>query len=268
MSYKNASFTLAGTVSLICVLNLFFWQLGVNEQSLVPGFSFMTGLVAPVLSAWLGTLVRHFLGESKLWLSILLGLFAFYCFFRFITYPDGFTLINQSRLNAAMIIMGYLIPTKQLDYFVSQDRLIPSVLIFLAAVLCYTCVEVTDGRLFNYPFPTENKDMHELIRLLLQIAEGTTAAIAVYFAVILSYSSVGQSISSHRWVRIVFGVLCLLASIRILGMALTFGFPSTYSFIRIASCPLIIYLAIVVFRGHRKHTKKENMTWKEVFLIK
>lgn len=151
------------------------------------------------------------------------------------------------------MIMAYLIPVKQLETFASQDRFVPSVMVFLAAVLCYTCIEVTDGRLYNFPFPAENEDMHELIRLLLQIAEGTTTAIAVYFAVILSYSSVGQTISSHLWVRIVFGVLCVLASARMLEMAFMLGFPSVFSFISIASCPLCVYLVVLVFRGYKKH---------------
>ena len=268
MSYKNASFTLAGLACLVYILNMFFWRMGVDGKSLVPGFSFMTGLVMPVLAAWLGTIIRHSTRKTNRWLSILLGLFAFVCFIRYITHPDIYTLTNQSCLSVAMIIMGYLIPEKQLESFACQDRLIPSVLIFMAAVLCYTCVAVTDGRLFNFPFPAENEDMHELIRLLLQIAEGATAVIAVYFAVILSYSTVGQSISSRRWVKIVLSVVCFLASIRILGMALTFGFPRIYSLIRIASCPLTIYIAIVAYRGLRKRSNKENMTWKEVFLIK
>ena len=95
--------------------------------------------------------------------------------------------------------------------------------------------------------------MHELIRLLLQMAEGTSMAIATYFAVILSYSSIGQVLSCKPWSRIVFGIICFFASARMLEMAFMLGFPSVFSFISIASCPLCVYLVVLVFRGYKKH---------------
>lgn len=253
MNYRNASFTLAGIVCLVYLLNILFWQLGTDGRSLVPGFSAMSGLVAPVLAAWLGTLIRKWAGCPKLWLSILLGVVALFLFGRYITNPDIFTYTNYGRICAAMTIMGYLIPRQQLETYTELGRIIPYILIFLASVLCFTCIEITDGRLFNFSFPSENADMHELIRLLLQMAEGTSMAITTYVAVILSYSSIGQVLSSKPWVRIVFGIICFIASVRMLGMAFTLGFPSIYSFIRIATCPLCVYLVVLVFRGYKKH---------------
>ena len=256
MNYKNASFTLAGIACFVYLLNILFWQLGHNGRSLVPGFSAMSCLVAPVLAAWLGTLIRKWTGCPRLWVSIPLGAVGLFFFIKYVTSPDVYTFVNYGSICSAMIIMGYLIPEKQLETSAGQGRVIPAILIVLASVLCFTCIDVVDGRLFNYPFPAENADMHELIRLLLQIAEGTSMVIATYFAVILSYSPMGQSISEKRWVRIVFGVICSLASVRIIGMAFSIVFPSIYSFIRIVSCPLCIYLVVLGYRWFRKRSPK------------
>ena len=220
----------------------------------------MSCLVAPVLAAWLGTLIRKWTGCPRLWVSILLGAVGFFFFIRYISCPDVYTYMNDGRICSAMIIMGYLIPEKHLETAAEVERLIPSILVILASVLCFTCIEVTDGRLFYYPFSAENADMHELIRLLLQMAEGTSMAIATYNAVILSYSQLGQYISEKLWVRIVFGVICFLASIRIIGMAISIGFPSAYSLICIASSPLCVFMGVVIYRGYLKHVQKEEMT--------
>ena len=256
MNYRNASFTLAGIACFVYLINILFWQLGPNGRSLVPGFSAMSCLVAPVLAAWLGTLIRKWTGCPRLWVSILLGALGLFFFIKYATSPDVYKFVNYGFICSAMIIMGYLIPEKQLETSAGQGRIIPSILILVGSILCFTCIEVTDGRLFNYPFPAENADMHELVRLLLQMAEGTSMAIATYFAVILSYSPMGQAISEKRWVRIVFGVICTLASVRIIGMAFSIGFPSIYSFIRIVSCPLCIYLVVLGYRGFRKRSPK------------
>lgn len=256
MNYKNASFTLAGIACSVYLLNILFWQLGLDGRSLVPGFSAMSCLVAPVLAAWLGTLIRKWTGCPRLWVSILLGAVGLFFFIKYVTIPDLYTFVNYGSICSAMIIVGYLIPEKQLETSAGQGGIIPAILVFLASVLCFTCIEVVDGRLFNYPFPAENADMHKLIRLLLQMAEGTSIAIATYFAVILSYSPMGQTISEKRWVRIVFSVICTLASVRIIGMAFSIGFPSIYSFIRIVSCPLCIYLAVLGYRWFRKRSPK------------
>lgn len=256
MNYKNASFTLAGIACFVYLLNILFWQLGQNGRSLVPGFSAMSCLVAPVLAAWLGTLIRKWTGSPRLWVSILLRAMGLFFFIKYVTIPDLYTFVNYGSICSAMIIVGYLIPEKQLETSAGQGGIIPAILVFLASVLCFTCIEVVDGRLFNYPFPAENADMHKLIRLLLQMAEGTSIAIATYFAVILSYSPMGQTISEKRWVRIVFSVICTLASVRIIGMAFSIGFPSIYSFIRIVSCPLCIYLAVLGYRWFRKRSPK------------
>lgn len=259
MNYRNASFTLAGIACSAYLLNILFWQLGLDGRSLVPGFSAMSCLVAPVLAAWLGTLIRKWTGCPRFWISILIGAVGLFFFIRYVTSPDVYTFVNYGSICSAMIIMGYLIPEKQLETSAGQGRVIPSILIFVGSVLCFTCIGVVDGRLFNYPFPAENADMHELIRLLLQIAEGTSMAMATYFAVILSYSTIGQDISSKRWVRIVLGVICFLASVRMLGTAFTLGFPSIYSFIRIVSCPLCVYLVELACQGYKKH-KGEDLT--------
>ena len=275
INYKNTSFVMAGFACLVFLLNMFFWSQGEGYHSLVPGFSFTAALAFPVMSAWLGIIIRRWKSTSRLWILIPLGLFALAELVLSVTRPDLFSQENRIRQSVAMIIMGYLIPESQQEAFTRKGQWLPSLLVLIGAALCYTCVMVAEPRVSINSFtggrlsPEEAATTQNLVFSLLKIAETASLAIAVYFAAAVSFSSLGRAIGEISWVRPILGTCCVLVFFWTAG---TFLSSISYRFrgdflIRTMSNPVFVYLVIVISRTIRKLTKRGPSTWKEVFAI-
>lgn len=179
------------------------------------------------------------------------------------SYPDFYTFTNRGRVCLAMLIMGYLIPECILESFGGKEHWLPSVLLFLAAALCYTCIEIIEtkvpyiGPSDESPLPQAQAEAEELVRVLLQIAETVALCLSVYAATAVSFSSVGVAVGSNRWGQRFLYVIFILYFFK----TLRFVLPSLwlvrgYGFLCLVSSPVVVYLAVVIRRGFLR--RKQN----------
>ncbi len=249
-NYKSASYTMAGTVCLVIILNSLFWHFGSGGHSLVPGFSFAAGLATPVLCAWLGITIKQWKGKENLWVIIPLDIIGLALLCTIATDPNFFTYDKCARECLAMIILGYIIPEKLLETFSEKEMLVPSIILCTASILIYTCITVVRTRMAIYPIVDGYADMKELSFTLLQISESVSAFVAVYFVIAVSFSSFGITVGSLKWVRIILAVLCVLVFIRtVVDIS-----PRLYFIIRIIVNPVFVYIIVWTSR----HLKKSN----------
>ena len=273
VNYKSSSFTMAGAACIASLLSHVFWELGDGAHALAPGFMYTAGLAVPVLSAWLGILLRKWIHQTQLWVVIPLAVLAGFMLYKCASSPDFYTFTNRGRVCLAMLIMGYLIPESLLESFGAKGHWIPSILVFLAAALCYTCVEVVETRI---PFigsaeeyaPLPKAEARALATSLLQIAETAVLSISVFAAIAVSFSSVGLAVGNNRWVRLFLYVVFVLSFIKTLCFVLpVYWIVHGYCTLCLISSPVFIYLVVVTRRSIRKLRHKNESSWKEVFSI-
>ena len=253
---------MAGGASAILLLSSVFWMLGTDGRSLVPGFGFMASLAAPVMMAWFGLIVRRYYSSPQ-WLTLLLALYWVWLFVSYCRYPAVCVFSSQANLFLSCGIMGYMVSPYAISMLQKRTDGSQMLVLLAIAALMYTCIAIAKQRLFwlfSNPSSLEN-----LVLKLLQIADGISIAICVYFSIRFTFSPLGKSIGEIRWIRWILGIATVLAFIHLIRYFSLI--PHYASFYRIIGNPVTVYLMIVCWRSNRKLGKKQQLTWKEVFLV-
>lgn len=208
-SFFNASVVTGGTVCAVMAVN--------DVLGHVPGLGLMCGLCFPILSFWVGTLLRKRVMELRRWLCILLAAAALFFLYRYRHFAENGE--YSACLYLAMGIAGFLLPTKAL-LSSRQDRgWIPLGMAALA-VFCYTAVAVVKNRLLWGPLMPDYPDMELMMETLLVNAEPLMAVIAIFFVMRFSFSQLAQGLGSKGWFRVLAAIPCIYAfALSIIGLA-------------------------------------------------
>ena len=268
---------MTGFTCLLFLLARMLYNWVGDDSYLVKGIGYAAGLYMPVLSAWLGIIVRRWKGTSALWITIPLALVACYLVVRHATYPDVFTFVNRERICIAMLIMGYLIPESTLKAFSSnlwvvilgtlrvspfsgKGRWVTSVLLLAGSVICYVVLTAIEPRVF---FLEDGKTLVPY----LQVAETAALVMAVYAAIAVSFSDISISVGCLRWVRdCMIGICIIMYAVTIADVAI-FGSLKLYVLLRIVANPVFVYLAAVLIRVINKLRCHSDESWKSCFEI-
>lgn len=267
MNYKNASFTLAGLACLVLLLSALFWRMGDDGHSLVPGFHYLTGIAYPALAAWVGILLRSRFNTGKWWVHIPLlilasAFVAIYIILRAKPWWDA-----RLYLCLAMIIIGYLVPPRELDGQ-SENWGWNDLALLLITSFCYTAISIVKYRFQWGTIVPEHPDMEELMERLLVATEPLMVFTVVYFFVRFSFSRMGLSLGSREWLQGILWVPCIIVFYyTLVNVSGSYYFRRDTAWVELGIQPCTVYLVIVAIRCIEKVTGKKQRTWKECFIL-
>lgn len=265
--YKNASYTLSGFSCLVLFLNSLFWRMGDTGHSLVPGFSYAAGLAYPILSAWVGILLRAKFNTSKWWIRGIVLCSALVLVFFYRQTMENWSWEYESLLCLSLVLFGYLNPSKELEKM-SDNQGWNDLVLAVISIFCYTAIAVVRQRILWGQVIPEHTDMEKLLECLLGNTEPLLAFVAVYFVIHFSFSKIGLAIGSQSWARGILWIPCVFVFIWVfVNTIVQYHYTRFYSLIMILVQPLFVYLVIVAARSIKKWMGKSQLTWKEVFSI-
>lgn len=266
-TYKNASYVMAGLACLVLLLSTLFWRMGDDGQSLVPGFHYLVGIAYPALAAWVGILIRSRFKPGKWWTHVPLLILA-------VTFITIYIILRAKPwwevrlyLCLAMIIIGYLIPPRELESL-SENGGGNDFALLLITSFCFTAISVVKYRFQWGTIVPDHPDMEELLERLLVVTEPLMVFMVVYFSVRFSFSRSGLSLGSREWLQ---GILWVPCSIVFYFTIIdVFGSPyfardTAWIVLGIQPCP--VYLVAVTIRCAEKATGKTQRSWRDCFIL-
>lgn len=266
-NYKYASYLMAGLASLVLLLSTLFWRMGYDGRSLVPGFHYLTGLAYPTLAAWVGILLRSRFNTGKWWahvpLLILAGAFiTIYILLRAKLWWDA-----RLYLCLAMIIIGYLVPPRELERL-SENGGGNDLALLLITSFCYTAISVIKYRFQWGTIAPEHPDMEELIERLLVATEPLMVFTAVFFSVRVSFSRIGLLLGSKEWLQGILWVPSIIVFyFTLVNVISSPSFARDTAWLVLGIQPCTVYLVVVAIRCAEKAMGKTQRTWKECFIL-
>ena len=222
--FKNASVTLIGGVGALMIIgNLIRREDPWNGMAFIPGLSFLMGLGWPVLCIWAGMLLRQWFKNPRWWVQALIV-----CATVFFLYKSRHSLAwwnTEPFLYLMCVGVGYLVP-EGLVSAASSRKGWEYLMLLLAAAFCYTATSVVAGRLQWHPwaFGVEHEDMKSLTQRLLLDCEPLLVMLAGYFAVMFSFSQVGQWLGNRDWFRGIGATLTIILFLASLSNSVSIGF--------------------------------------------
>ena len=259
LTFKNASFVMAGGV---CLMGLIGYFLHIGGTLYVRGIQFVTSLVIPTLCFWVGMLIRFIISKSRKLVLCILG--ALMC----VSYGYGICAMSHLGWIAivyqwwGLILLGFILPWEYLYQHRDLDG-IKSGIILLISALAYCAVDLVNERMRIVPIPSSVSDLGELLFSVTKIVLPFVTILTVYFAAEFSFSRAGQWLGSKKW----FQVICWIAAVLLFAiLILQFNrwnrLSMMWQITRILVQPVTVYLVFVIVRIIRKSGK-----WKEVFTI-
>lgn len=268
-SFKNASVVLTGGTCMVILVNLLVSHASNYDQPLVPGWPNLSGLGIPMLSFWLGLLLRR-KSRPRPWLLTAVILSVLLCLYGYLHELD-FRWKSLTFLYLAAAGAGYLAPPRLASDAGKTDGWVFLVLLLLSA-FCFTAMAVVLGRLrwILGSYLPEHQEMVRLMTALVQSAEPFIMVIFLYFSLMFSFSRTGQWLGRRAWLRGIVSVPILVTFIASVANLPGYYYPGYTSagWIRLLVQPLTIYMAVILRRAFRKIIgKKKGVSWKEIFSI-
>ena len=268
-SFKNASVVLTGGACMVILVNLLVSHASNYDQPLVPGWPNLSGLGIPMLSFWLGLLLRR-KSRPRPWLLTAVILSVLLCLYGYLHELD-FRWESLTFLYLAAAGAGYLAPPRLASDAGKTDGWVFLVLLLFSA-FCFTAMAVVLGRLrwILGSYLPEHQEMVRLMTALAQSAEPFIMVIFLYFSLIFSFSRTGQWLGRRAWFRGIVSVPVLVTFIASVANLPGYYYPGYTSagWIRLLVQPLTIYMAVILRRTLRKIIgKKKGVSWKEIFSI-
>ena len=172
---------MAGFSCLALFLSSLFWRMGDFGHSLIPGFSYAAGLAYPILSAWVGILLRARFNTGKWWIHAILLCLAIVLLYYYRHTAENWWWEYERLLCLAIAIFGYLIPPKELEKM-SQNYGWNDLVLAAISAFSYAAIAVVKQRILWGPVMPEHPDMEALVEYLLVNTEPLLVFVAVYFA--------------------------------------------------------------------------------------
>lgn len=262
--YVNASVLLAGGACLAMVINHLVNVASLYE-SVLPGWSFLCGLCTPVLCLWVGLLLRIRFRNPRWWvrvLVLLVVLFFLYRFRHFLNY--WFWWKSNPNLYLAMLGIGYLVPQEMLED-AGKRKGWEYLVLLLLSVFCYAAVAVVNSRLHYMTQMPELQEMELLMERLTNDVEPLLVLLTGYFAVMFSFSRLGQLIGGKAWFRGLVIVPAVYTFLATLGNLAIHSWRWDYYLIPLLVNPVTVYMVVLAVRlARRKRDGGDPKPWKEI----
>lgn len=209
--YKNASYTLAGGVALVTLINEIIWYFSESiSNPAAPGFHYLSGLITPLLFLWCGILLRYALHKvfpPSWWIKAIVVCVTL--FFLVNTFIHSGILPGDLALFFTMAGLGYLIPPKRLEK-ASEQSLWQICIPTLISIFCYVAIVVTRRRLLWGEVMPDYPDMEMVLEVLMDFAELGMLMLCMYFIIQIAFSKEGVAIGEKKWFRWVVIILSVL----------------------------------------------------------
>ena len=232
----------------------------------IRGFYLLNGLVIPMLSFWVGMLVRFCAGKPKWWGLLIVSIAMIASFIVCLFVPSMPYWLNERFQWYGTLLLGILLPWEYL--WEKRDNCgIKSIVLFLLSALAFCALDLVHDRMEVIKLPAPYEDLGILLCSVSKYISPFVLLLPVFFAAEFSFSDAGQWLGQQKWLRWIAGistVVCFIVSLfNIIG---TWDGLFMRCLIMLLVQPVTIYLIIVICKIIRKVCKKQ-LTWKEVFAI-
>ena len=267
--YVNASVLLSGVTCLAMIVNHLANEASMYE-SVLPGWSFMCGLCTPLLCVWVGILLRRRFPNPRWWvqtLILLIVLFLLYRYRHFLNYWYWWK--SNLYLYLAMIGTGYLVPTRMLVE-TGRRKGWEYLVLLLMSVFCYTAVSVVNHRLHYMSVMPELQEMEQLMERLANDTTPLLVILTAYFAVMLSFSKIGQHLGESSYFRGFVVVPALFTFLALLGNLIPSYWRWDLFLLPILVNPITVYLVVVLgnLKRRKKMKEEDRKPLKDVLMLR
>ena len=255
--YVNASVLMTGTVCLVMIINQIINSVSYTESA-VPGWGYMSALCIPLLFTWMGVVLRYRFGSPHKWVQIMIVLVLLFCMYRYRHFLGYYYWWKRNPyLYLAMMGLGYLVPRSMLDDAGKRNGW-EYLALLLSSVFCFTAILVIKSRLRYMAMTVEHQEMTHLMETLANDSELLLAILVSYFAVMFSFSILGQGIGAKVWFRGIVIVPVIYTFILYLGNLMFTFWRWDYYLLPFLVHPVTVYLAMVIIRFVKRRLSKEE----------
>lgn len=255
--YVNASVLMTGTVCLVMVINQIVNSVSYTESA-VPGWGYMSVLCVPMLCTWMGLILRYRFRNPRKWAQVLIVVAVLFCMYRYRHFLGYYYWWKRNPyLYLAMMGLGYMAPIGMLDE-AGKRKGLEYLALLLSSVFCFTAILVIKSRLQYMAMTVEHQEMTHLMEALANDSELLLAILVAYFAVMFSFSFLGQGIGSKTWFRgiVIFPVIHTF--ILYLGNLIIHFWRWEFNLLPFLVHPVTVYLAVVTIRLVKRRLSKEE----------
>lgn len=259
----NASFVLAGGACLLMIAGQVFSP---HEGLHIRGFYLLNRIVVPLLSLWVGMLIRFCAGKPKWWGIIIVSIAMIASYIVCLFVPSTPYWLSERFQWYGILLLGILLPWEYL--WENRDKSgIKSIVLFLLSTLAFCALDLVHDRMEVIKLPAPYEDLGTLLCSVSKLIAPIVLLLPVFFAAEFSLSDPGQWLGRQKWfkwITVIAAIIFFIASLfNIFG---TWGGLFMRCLMMLAVQPFTIYLIIVICRILRK-LRKKDMTWKEVFKL-
>lgn len=255
--YINASVLMTGMVCLVMAINQIINSVSYVESA-VPGWGYMSVLCIPMLFTWLGLILRNRFQNPSKWIQVLIIVAVVFCMYRYRHFLGYYYWWKRNPyLYLTMMGLGYMAPRGMLDE-AGKRKGWEYLALLLSSVFCFTAILVIKSRLRYMEMTVEHQEMTHLMETLANDSELLLALLAAYFAVMFSFSSLGQGIGAKAWFRGIVLFPVIHTFFLYLGNLVLHFWRWEYVLLPFLVHPVTIYLAVITRRLIKRHHSKEE----------
>ena len=255
--YVNASVLMTGTVCLVMVINHITNSVSYAEPA-VPGWGYMSVLCVPLLFTWMGVILRYRFESPCKWVHVLIVVAVLFCMYRYRHFLGYYYWWKRNPyLYLAMMGLGYLVPRGMLDEACKRKGW-EYLALLLSSVFCFTAILVIKSRLRLMALTVEHQEMTHLMEKLANDSELLLVILVSYFALMFTFSKLGQSVGAKKWFRGIIIVPVIDTFFLYLGNLMFTFWRWDFYLLPFMVHPVTVYLAAVTIRFFKRQMSKEE----------